>query len=83
VTTIPQSPCGSKARILNNTEVAAAEDNPSVAFPAGIRVWLTAGMLCPHCKRRLRAADVNAAFGDFTLICTGCHHDVLTIRTKW
>jgi hypothetical protein len=58
-------------------------DKPTVAFPGGNRVWLAAGLRCSHCGRPLHAGDVAADFGDVTMICTGCHRDILTIRSSW
>jgi hypothetical protein len=43
-------------------------------------VLLADSTMCPHCSRFLRASDVIADFGDVSLVCGGCHKDVLVIR---
>jgi hypothetical protein len=64
-------------------EIASAGDKPSVAFPGGARVWLAGGLLCPHCRRQLSATDVAVDDGDVTLICAGCHRDLVTVWGSW
>lgn len=46
---------------------------------AEYEVRLANGTACPHCARRLRPSDVIIDL-DITVICAGCHRDLLVIR---
>jgi hypothetical protein len=39
-----------------------------------------AGIACPHCRRTLRAHDVEPIDGALRLICGGCHRDLLVVE---
>jgi hypothetical protein len=57
--------------------------NQTTAFPSPhVTVRLVGGVYCPHCRRELRAGDVAVFRGNDTLVCRGCHQDVLTIERK-
>jgi hypothetical protein len=64
------------------------EPKRSFARTGAYEVLLAGGTTCPHCSRLLRAddvvivdvGDVSAGFGDVSLVCGGCHNDVLIIR---
>jgi hypothetical protein len=45
-------------------------------------VRMVVGLRCPRCRRPLQASDVVADSGAVTLICAGCHHDVLTVEPR-
>jgi hypothetical protein len=57
------------------------EPKRSFARTGKYEVLLAGGTTCPHCSRLLRADDVVADFGDVSLVCGGCHKDVLVIRS--
>jgi hypothetical protein len=51
----------------------------TLAFSAGRCVRLARALPCPHCGRELQAYDVKIDGIEVTLICSGCHRDVLAI----
>jgi hypothetical protein len=57
------------------------EHKRSFARTDTYEVLLAGGAECPHCSRLLHASDVIADFGDVSLVCGGCHGDVLIIRS--
>jgi hypothetical protein len=65
---------------MNHQATTNAEPKRSFARTGKYEVLLAGRATCPHCTRLLHASDVTADFGDVTLVCGGCHKDVLVIR---
>lgn len=42
-------------------------------------VRLAHNVACPHCGRFLRASDVEVDRGGVSLLCSGCHTEILLI----
>jgi hypothetical protein len=60
---------------------AAAQATTTNPHPGDYAVRL-AGVLCPHCSRKLRASDVDLDRHGGTLICRGCHADVARVERQ-
>jgi hypothetical protein len=60
---------------------AAAKGTTAYPHPGDYAVRL-AGVLCPHCSRKLRASDVDLDRHGGTLICRGCHADVARVERR-
>jgi hypothetical protein len=52
------------------------------AFSGDSTVRLARNVPCPHCGRFFHASDAEVTFGSVTLICAGCHVDVLVITGR-
>jgi hypothetical protein len=55
---------------------------PTTAFPGEHFVWVAAGVHCSHCKRELRATDVDVDRDGAVLRCNRCHQDILKIERR-
>jgi hypothetical protein len=66
---------------MNHQATANTEPKSSFARTGKYEVRLAGRTACPHCAQLLHASDVTADFGEVTLICGGCHKDVLVIRS--
>jgi len=65
----------------SSRKVQRAKPKRSFARAGKYEVLLADGIACPHCTRLLRASDVILAGGEVSLICGGCHRDVLVVRS--
>jgi hypothetical protein len=63
--------------MLTNRSTVA---RPTIAFPSRRRVWMAAKLFCPGCDRELRACEIGFDRGLARLLCSACHHDILTIE---
>jgi hypothetical protein len=61
---------------------SAAKATTAYPHPGDYAVRLIGGLLCPHCRRELRATDVDLDRHGGVLICRGCHRDVATIERR-
>jgi hypothetical protein len=55
------------------------EPEITFAFSGTATVRLVRNVPCPFCGRFFHASDFEVAFGAVSLICAGCHKDVLSI----
>ena len=53
---------------------------PTTAYPLDLAVWMAGALLCPSCKRELRAADLDADDDGVRLICRHCHINLITVE---
>jgi hypothetical protein len=61
------------------TTTVGAHAFTTVYYTGNSVVRLVTKLRCPHCRRELKATDIDLDFGDVHLICRGCHRDVLVI----
>ena len=61
---------------------AHLSDDPQHTVAIGDNCIIQAARLaCPHCRRALRAHDVEeTGGGSIQIICPGCHRDLLVIE---
>ncbi len=59
----------------NNT----VSPDTTFAFAGDSTVRLARAVPCPFCRKYLHASDVEVTFGVVTVICSGCHNDILII----
>lgn len=55
---------------------------PSASYPREHAVWVIGGLRCPHCRRELKATDIDLDRFGGTVVCAGCHQDIARIERR-
>ena len=49
---------------------------------SGDRTIKLAPLFCPYCERGLHAHDIEIIGDDISIVCAGCHRDLLTVQRQ-